>query len=35
MEHERIEREVLENRERDRVEVEHLNSPKVRGITGA
>jgi hypothetical protein len=29
------EREVRENRERDRAEVEHLNSPEVRGITGA
>jgi hypothetical protein len=27
--------EVRENRERDRAEVEHLNSPEVRGITGA
>jgi hypothetical protein len=35
MERERIEREVRENRERDRVEVEHLNSPEVRGLTGA
>jgi hypothetical protein len=34
MERERIEREVRENRERDRAEVEHLNSPEVRGITG-
>lgn len=35
MERERIEGEVRENRERDRAEVEHLNSPEVRGITGA
>jgi hypothetical protein len=35
MERERVEREVAENRERDRAEVEHLNSPEVRGITGA
>jgi hypothetical protein len=35
MERERIEREVRENRERDRAEVEHLNSPEARGITGA
>jgi hypothetical protein len=26
------EREVRENRERDRAEVEHLNSPEVRGL---
>ena len=35
MERERIEGEVRENRERDRAEVEHLNSPEVRRITGA
>lgn len=29
------EREARENRERDRAVVEHLNSPEVRGITGA
>jgi hypothetical protein len=34
MERERVEREVRENRKRDRAEVEHLNSPEVRGITG-
>jgi len=34
MERERVEREVGENRKRDRAEVEHLNSPEVRGITG-
>jgi hypothetical protein len=34
MERERIEGEVHENRERDRAEVELLNSPEVRGITG-
>jgi hypothetical protein len=27
-----LEREVLENRERDRAVVEHLNSPEVRGL---
>jgi hypothetical protein len=32
MERERVEREVAENRERDRAEVEHLNSPEVRGL---
>ena len=32
MERERIEGEVRENRERDRAEVEHLNSPEVRGL---
>jgi hypothetical protein len=35
MERERIEREVRENRERDRAAVAYLNSLKVRGITGA
>ena len=29
------EREVRENRERDRAVVEYLNSPEVRGIAGA
>jgi hypothetical protein len=29
------EREVRENREQDRAEVEHLNSPEVRAITRA
>ena len=32
MQRERIERELRENRERDRAAVEYLNSPEVRGL---